>query len=48
MFELYQRDGHGKHKIADANNLGDIARICADMSGEGLFKVATDGGERDE
>lgn len=48
MFELYQRDGHSKHKVAEAEELEDLARISAEMSGVDLYRRIADGGERDE
>lgn len=33
MFELYQRDGHRKDKLLESEELEDIARQTAEMSG---------------
>lgn len=33
MFELYQRNGHRKDKLLESDELEEIARITAEMSG---------------
>lgn len=40
MFELFRRNGYGKEKIVESDNLEDIARISTEKSGmrpEDLF-----------
>ena len=33
MFEIFRRDGYGKQKIFDADDIEEVARISAEMSG---------------
>jgi hypothetical protein len=33
MFELYRRDGHGKEKVYDGDDLGDIAVFAMEKEG---------------
>jgi len=40
MFELYQRDGYSKQKIADSDDLSEIAQITLEMSGTDLSELA--------
>lgn len=36
MYELIQRDGYSKTKIADGDDLNEIAQISLEMSGADL------------
>lgn len=46
-FELYERDGHSKRKVFESDELEEIARVSAEMSGkdyDSLFRL----GESDD